>query len=85
MKVRINEYLSEIGMSKTELASRMGISLKSLSKRLTGYSRCDIEFVQSVADALGISALSLLEDDKSVVVSTFKSDNKRFEIREIKD
>lgn len=83
MKVQIEEKLKESGISKDELARKLGISNSSLSKRLNGPSRTNLQFLESVANILGVSVFALIEDDKYEKVGTFKSDGKTYEIRKI--
>lgn len=83
MKVQIEEKLKESGISKDELARKLGISNSSLSKRLNGPSRTNLQFLESVANILGVSVFALIEDDKYEKVGTFQSDGKTYEIRKI--
>ena len=83
MRIFSDEQLKEAGMSKAELAKKLGISSSSLAKRLNGPSRTNLEFLESVAQVLGISVFALLEDEKCVKVGTFKSDGNTYEIRKI--
>lgn len=83
MKIYLEERLKESGISKDELAKRLGISNSSLTKKLNGPSRTNLQFLESVADALGISVFSLIEDEKCVKVGTFQSDGSTYEIRKI--
>lgn len=83
MKVQIEEKLKESGISKDELARKLGISNSSLSKRLNGPSRTNLQFLESVANVLGVSVFALIEDDKYEKVGTFQSDGKTYEIRKI--
>jgi transcriptional regulator with XRE-family HTH domain len=83
MKIYLEERLKESGISKDELAKRLGISNSSLTKKLNGPSRTNLQFLESVADALGISVFSLIDDEKYVKVGTFQSDGNTYEIRKI--
>lgn len=83
MKIYIEEILKESGISKDELAKKLGISNSSLSKKLNGPSRTNLQFLESVANVLGVSVFSLIEDDKCVKVGTFHADGNTYEIRKI--
>lgn len=83
MKIYLEERLKESGISKDELAKKLGISNSSLTKKLNGPSRTNLQFLESVADALGISVFSLIEDEKCVKVGTFQLDGNTYEIRKI--
>ena len=82
MKIYLEERLKESGISKDELAKRLGISNSSLTKKLNGPSRTNLQFLESVADALGISVFSLI-DEKYVKVGTFQFDGNTYEIRKM--
>lgn len=84
MKLRIKEILKEKGISQIELAHALGITPVGLSQRMNGHLSCTTEFMEKVAKVLGVSVVSLIEDDTSRVVSTFTSGEKHFEIREVK-
>lgn len=84
MKLRIKEILKEKGMSQIELAQELGMTPVALSQRMNGHLSCTTEFMEKVAQVLGVSFISLIEDDTSRVVSTFTSGEKHFEIREVK-
>ena len=84
MKLRIKEILKEKGMSQIELAQELGMTPVALSQRMNGHLSCTTEFMEKVAQVLGVSFISLIEDDTSRVVSTFTSGEKHCEIREVK-
>lgn len=84
MKLRIKEILKEKDMSQIELAQELGMTPVALSQRMNGHLSCTTEFMEKVAQVLGVSFISLIEDDTSRVVSTFTSGEKHFEIREVK-
>lgn len=84
MKLRIKEILKQKGMSQIELAQELGMTPVALSQRMNGHLSCTTEFMEKVAQVLGVSFISLIEDDTSRVVSTFTSGEKHFEIREVK-
>lgn len=84
MKLKIKEILKEKGMSQIELAQELGMTPVALSQRMNGHLSCTTEFMEKVAQVLGVSFISLIEDDTSRVVSTFTSGEKHFEIREVK-
>jgi transcriptional regulator with XRE-family HTH domain len=84
MKLRIKEILKEKGMSQIELAQELGMTPVALSQRMNGHLSCTTEFMEKVAQVLGVSFISLIEDDTSRVVSTFTSGERHFEIREVK-
>lgn len=83
MRLLINERIKEAGITKSELAERMGISLSSLAKRLNGQAKIDISFLESVSKALGVSVVSLMEDDKSRCVATYNADGCTYEVRRV--
>lgn len=84
MKLRIKEILKEKGISQIELAQELGMTPVALSQRMNGHLSCTTEFMEKVAQVLGVSFISLIEDDTSRVVSTFTSGERHFEIREVK-
>ena len=84
MKLRIKEILKEKGISQIELAQELGRTPVALSQRMNGHLSCTTEFMEKVAQVLGVSFISLIEDDTSRVVSTFTSGERHFEIREVK-
>lgn len=83
MRIFIEEQLKQAGMTKAELAKRLGISQSGLAKRLNGPSRTNLQFLESVAEVLGISVFALIEDEKCVKVGTFQADGNTYEIRKI--
>ena len=84
MELRIKSILKEKGMSQTELAEKLGITSAGLTKRLKGYSKCDLAFLERVSEVLGVPVVSLIDDPKFVPVSSFLADGKKFEIHQLK-
>lgn len=84
MELRIKNILKEKGMSQTELAGKLGITSAGLTKRLKGYSRCDLGFLERVAEILDVPVVSLIDDPKFIPVSSFLADGKRFEVYQLK-
>lgn len=83
MKILIKERMKEMGISHGELAEKMGISQSSLTKRLNGYSQIRLDFLKKLADALDISVVSLIEDERCERVGSFTTEGKSYEIRKI--
>lgn len=81
MKVKIKEYLKSNGIQQKELAEKLGISQVALTKRLAKGIACNVSFLGQVASALDTSVLNLIEDDRSVVVSSFRTEEGMFEVR----
>lgn len=84
MKVLVKEFLKENGIQQKDLAAKLGMTPSSFCKRISKAEECDLDFLGKVAGALGISVLSLIEDERSVVVSSFQTEEGRFEVRKIK-
>lgn len=53
-------------LSQTDLADRLGISQAKLSRALNGKVPLTIDFIQDVADALGVPFAALLVTDSSL-------------------
>lgn len=53
-------------LSQTDLANRLGISQARLSRSLNGKVPLTIDFIQDVADALGVPFSALLITDSSL-------------------
>lgn len=83
MKLLINERIKEAGITKAELAERLGMSASSLAKRLNRQAKIDIQFLDSLAKALNISVVSLMDDDASEHVATYNADGYTYEVRRI--
>ena len=75
---RIRLYRQQKGLSQNELASKSGVNNKSLSRYELGSSIPPADALKAIADALAISADTLLSDD----VTTIKDMEllKRFQI-----
>ena len=88
----LGESLSKIDTrsSQAELmelattAGKLGITSAGLTKRLKGYSRCDLGFLERVAEILDVPVVSLIDDPKFIPVSSFLADGKRFEVYQLK-
>ena len=74
MRLLINERIKEAGITKAELAEKLGMSASSLAKRLNRQAKIDIQFLESLAKALNISVVSLMDDDASECVATYNAD-----------
>lgn len=83
MRLLIEEKIREKGLSRKEVALAIGISQSHLSNVINGVRGCDTDLLSKIADGLGVSVTSLIEDEKSKVVSTFRDGNETFEIRKI--
>lgn len=84
MKVLVKEFLKEKGIQQKDLAARLGMTPSSFSKKIARANECDLNFLSKVAGALGVSVISLIEDERSVVVSSFQTEEGRFEVRKIR-
>lgn len=75
---RIRLYRQQKGFSQAELAEKSTVNNKSLSRYELGSSIPPADALKNIADALGISADSLLSDDVTTIkdVELFK----KFEI-----
>lgn len=65
---RLRQYREMIGWTSTELAERAGISRTYLWQIEDGRSRPSLEYVQRIAQALGVSITLLLQEDRSPVM-----------------
>ena len=59
----IKQLREKCGMTQTELADRIGVSSKAVSKWETGKGFPDISLLQPLAQALGISVIELLNGE----------------------
>lgn len=84
MKLLISEKIKEKGIKQKELASLVGISASYLANILNGKRSCDVNLLQQIADALDVSITSLIADDSSIVVGSFRNGDESFEIRRVK-
>lgn len=75
---RIRLYRQQKGFSQAELAEKSAVNNKSLSRYELGTSIPPADVLKNIADALGISADTLLSDDVTTIkdVELFK----KFEI-----
>lgn len=75
---RIRLYRQQKGFSQAELAEKAAVNNKSLSRYELGTSIPPADVLKNIADALGISADTLLSDDVTTIkdVELFK----KFEI-----
>ncbi len=83
MKLLIDEKIKEKGLTRKEVALLTGISPSHLTNIINGVRGCDMELLAKIADSLGVSVTSLIEDNTSQVVSTFRSGSDTFEIRRV--
>lgn len=60
---RIMEIRKSKGVTREELASRLGISVSGLGKYERGERRIDIPMIEQIADKLGVSVLDLLSKE----------------------
>lgn len=58
---QINAELAAKGMSKTELASRAGVSMRAQARYLKGGREISIGLLERYSEALGLDLLTLLE------------------------
>lgn len=56
----LGDYLAKRGVSQRELAKLMGIKHPYISRVLAGHSVPTLDFVDKVADAIGVSGESLI-------------------------
>ena len=84
MKLLIAEKIKEKGMKQKELAALIGISAPHLANILNEKRSCDVDLLQQIADALNVSITSLIADESSTVVGSFKNGDESFEIRRVK-
>lgn len=75
---RIRLYRQQKGLSQAELAEKSTVNNKSLSRYELGSSVPPADALKNIADALGVSADTLLSDDATTIkdVELFK----KFEI-----
>lgn len=75
---RIRLYRQQKGLSQAELAEKSTVNNKSLSRYELGSSIPPADALKNIADALGVSADTLLSDDATTIkdVDLFK----KFEI-----
>ena len=64
--VTIRQLREERGLTQAELAERIGVSSKTVSKWETAKGLPDISLLQSLAKALGISVIELMNGEKIV-------------------
>lgn len=71
---RIRLYRQQKGFSQAELAEKASVNNKSLSRYELGSSIPPADALKNIADALGVSADTLLSDDVSTIkdVELFK-------------
>lgn len=71
---RIRLYRQQKGFSQAELAEKSSVNNKSLSRYELGSSIPPADALKNIADALGVSADTLLSDDVSTIkdVELFK-------------
>jgi transcriptional regulator with XRE-family HTH domain len=55
-------YREVMGLSITQLAKKIGLSWGSLSKIENGERNCSLEKAQTIANALGVKVIDLVED-----------------------
>lgn len=83
MELLISNKLKEQNMTQKRLAELIGISRSHLANIINQKRSCDIELLEKIANVLNVSVISLIKDEHSSIVSTFKTDESVFEIRKI--
>ena len=66
---RIADARHEMGLTQTELASKLGISAQAVSKWERGVSCPDISILDELAEAVGLSLTDLLGVDITATAS----------------
>ena len=59
---RIRMYRKALGLSQSDLARKIGITFQQVQKYESGANRVAASRLWSIADALGVSVLSLFQD-----------------------
>lgn len=83
MKLLIAEKLKEKKMTQKKLAELIGISAPYLTNIISQKRSCDMDLLEKIADALDVSVISLIDDERSSVISSFRTDEGSFEIRKV--
>lgn len=66
---RIRKRRKELGLSQEQLAEKVGVSYQQVQRYENGSSTLNVENVQRIAHALGVSAIAFLEGGDSQVVA----------------
>lgn len=66
---RIRKRRKELGLSQEQLAEKVGVSYQQVQRYENGSSTLNVENVQRIAHALGVSAIALLEGRDAQVVA----------------
>lgn len=65
MKLRLKEILTKKGMKQVTLAERVGVEKGYVSELVSGKKVPSIPTLEKIADALGVSIIDLITDDRS--------------------
>lgn len=68
MRLRIKEVCREKGTTQAALADKLGVRATSLSQVLAR-DNCDINYLQRIADILGVQIKDLFRDDQEKEVT----------------
>lgn len=63
-RANVNATLAKQGISRSELASRMGVSAAYISQILNGDHEPGLRVVERIAEALGVQAATLLKKNR---------------------
>lgn len=83
MRLLIAEKLKEKKMTQKKLAELIGISAPYLTNIISQKRSCDMDMLEKIADALDVSVISLIDDERSSVISSFRTEEGNFEIRKV--
>ncbi len=67
MKLRLKEILADKGMKQVTLAERVGVEKGYVSELVSGKKVPSIPTLEKIADALGVSIIELIADDRSAL------------------
>jgi len=65
---KIRKRRKELGLSQEQLAEKVGVSYQQVQRYENGNSTLNVENVQRIAHALGVSAIALLEAGNAQVM-----------------
>ncbi len=63
-RLNVQDRMRKMGVTQTELAKRMGVTVANVNHFLTGYRNPGLESLESFAEALETTASRLLEEKK---------------------
>ncbi|MBZ4687315.1 MAG: helix-turn-helix domain protein [Clostridiales bacterium] len=69
MKILVKKFRESKGWSQTTLARMSGVSQTYISELEAGKSVPTVSILKNLADALDVSIIQLLEDDKSEIIA----------------